>query len=660
MKKTRSIFIKIGILMLSLVLLLEMAVLFFIYEIIYDANFSSYEKQLRKATFAAVSDLHDFNLEKDSDLLNKVLYLDDLCEWFDITYMYVLKLDVKANTEKYIVLGFGEDASEEAKKSRYPGVVVEGMINKEEIEAYDGNSNGVFLNEKTQFGNTLVCYVPCTGYNSTDTNEFIYYDEPYIVGSEISIGLVNQGFQSRFNTVAITMITVSLLLLLLFFFILYFKIAKPIKAISSRMNSFITDRKKGTSKLPVKGSDELALMAESFNTMTDEIDSYINNIDILNREKHTQETELNIARNIQMGLLRPKHFVSCKTVIDAYMLPAKDVGGDLYDYRELDDGRIFVAVADVSGKGISASLFMARAITLLNQLTLNETSPARILSAFNDTLAEYNPGGLFITTFLAIWDPSANELTYSNAGHNYPYILSDKLIRLDGAHGVAVGLFEGVSYEDTTEKLGEGDTLFLYTDGVNEAQNAEKGFYSTERLESKLSGISDSDKPETLKEILRDLNGFTQGAEQSDDITILTLHIKQKPQSKVFNFVSDLNNLNEIKAAVFSLDISSDLKKKIFLAAEEIFVNICSYAYETPGNVKLKVERKNDGISLTFTDSGIKFNPTEDLQNIDEYDHENTIGGLGRFITFSVADSYNYEYRDGKNILYLYFSEDAD
>ena len=339
------------------------------------------------------------------------------------------------------------------------------------------------------------------------------------------------------------------------------------------------------------------------------------------------------------------------------MLPAKDVGGDLYDYQLLDDGRVFVAIADVSGKGISASLFMSRAITLLHQFMLTEPSPAKILAEYNDTLAVQNPSGLFITTFLAVWDPTTGVLTYSNAGHNFPYILSDSLVILDGAHGVAAGLFEGEEYENYTVPFSAGDTLFLFTDGVNEAKNAGGGFYSTERLEEKLSGCITAGSAEVMADILRDLNSFTHGADQNDDITMLTLRIEQEPEERVLELSSELTQLTVIKEAIFALDVCDDMKMTLYLAAEEMFVNICSYAYDAPGKAEVRIARDDKGVSITLTDWGKPFDPTADLLDIEEYDHDHAIGGLGRFLTFSVADSYRYEYSDGKNILYLFFKE---
>ena len=643
--------------MLPIVLALDTLVLFLSYNITYNNNLKVCEKQIRNAAEMTVRYCENFNLydNKESQIIREEY--DTICSMFDITYVYVLDPDIDTKDETYLAIGFGKGASEEAKVERYPGYTVKGMLNEYEIEAYNGNTDGVILHEKNQFDDSLVCYMPCTQYFDSQTLDYKAYDHPVIVGAELSLTSIVNSFQEQFRKIALLTISLTTLIVVAFAVMLYFKVSKPMRRISNRMSHFITYREEGFKKLDIKGEDEFAQMAQAFDTMADEINQYIDDIDALTRDKHTQEAELNIARNIQRGLLRPDHVDNGNVTINAYMLPAKDVGGDLYDYQLMDDGRVFVTVADVSGKGISASLFMARAITLLHQFMLTETSPAKILAEYNDILAGQNPGGLFITTFLAVWDPKTCELTYSNAGHNFPYILSEALITLEDAHGVAAGLFEGEEYENATVPFGKGDTLFLYTDGVNEAKNSHGSFYSTERLEAKLSEYSKTDPSDTLDEVLGDLNTFTHGADQNDDITMLTLRIEPKLDEVILNLSSELPQLNQIKEAIFALDVSEDMKKSLHLAAEEIFVNICSYAYDTPGDVELRISPTGSGVEITFTDGGKKFDPTADLIDIDEYDHDNAIGGLGRFLTFSIAERYSYEYRDGKNILNLFFRE---
>ena len=659
MKKVNSIFFKIGLFITPVVLLLDVMVLLLSYNTTYNSNLKIFEKQIRNAAEITVQYCETYNLYDNLDPNNEEEReeFDEICKAFDITYAFVVNLDLEKNTETYLAIGFGEDASQAAKDTRYPGVTVKGMINEAEIKAYNGDPDGEILHERNTFGESLTCYWPCTRYYDSSSGEYIKYDHPLIVGTEITLDAVINSVQEQFGGIAVVTVALTLVIVVSFGVILYFKVSKPVRRISRRMSEYVTNREKEkhSKKMTVKGNDEFSLMVHSFNTMTDEIDRYLDDIETLTRDKHTQEAELNIARGIQMGLLLPDHVDSSWYGIEAFIKPAKDVGGDLYDYCETSDGKIFTVIADVSGKGISAALFMSRAVTLLHQYALAGFTPSRILEFFNHMLCMRNSGGLFITTFVAIYDPTTGIMTYSNAGHNYPYLLSDKLIPLTEAHGIAAGLFDGEKYEDARIIVAPESMLFMYTDGVNEAKNTAGGFYSTERLEEKLTACIESGSEDVLNDILSDLNSFTLGAEQNDDITMLTLYIKPRPDDIVLHLTSDVTLLPKIKETVFALDADEDQKRTIFLAVEEIFVNICSYAYDVSGDVEIRIFSEDNGIGLTFTDGGKPFDPTCEVLQIEDYDHDHAVGGLGRYLAFAVADRYHYEYADEKNILYLFF-----
>lgn len=659
-KRFHTLFAQIGLLMLLIILILDGAVLMLTYKISYENNLKIFEDQLRGAAKATVHYCETYNIYDDEVNAEKIDPLfDDISDLFSVTYVYVIEPDIETRSETYLEISFGDEASEDAKRTRFRGVTVSGKLNDSQIEAYNGNTEGVILHEASTFDDALICYMPCTRYFDTEKDEYVNYKKPLIVASEISIQRVNARFEKQYLQIAILTLTVTLVIAGAFALLLYFKVTKPVRVINKRMSRFVTDRKKNSNKLDERGSSEFEQMSHSFNTMSDEINSYIDDIKELHRVRHMQEAELDIAREIQKGLLKPEHSEIATAEIRGYMDPARDVGGDLYDYCQLDDGKTFVAIADVSGKGISASLFMSRAITLLHLYAQMDYTPARILEEYNNTLASQNPNGMFITTFIAIWDPVRGEMIYSNAGHNIPYVLSDRLIPLDQSHGVAAGLFEGEKYEDALITLKEGDTLFLFTDGVNEAKNAGGAFYSTERLEEKLTGCIKTQSPDTLTAILNDLRDFTQGAVQNDDITMLTMRIKNPPKDTVLRLRSNIEQLPSVKQMIFALPLGEDLKRTIYLAAEEIFVNICSYAYETIGDVDIKLCQEQDKITLTFIDGGKPFDPTKDVLDIDDYDHEHAIGGLGRYLAFSIAESYHYEYTDEKNILSLTFSREV-
>ena len=649
----KSIFLKLALIIIPLVLVLDLVVLSVAYRMIYDATIDSCDNTI-KGVAELVTELAAFY---DLDNKNDVEYcnnsLSSVCESFELTYAYVLEPDAKTDSDKYLVIGFGKDAAEEAKKDRYSGVVVKGAFSDDQKAVYYGKKEFNTVHMNNQFGDMLVCYMMIDQKLNSKTGNFEKLDNPLIVGAEINVSEVINQFRNRYSYIVVFIIVSSLLIVFSVFLVLYFKVSKPARRISRRMKSFVADRESGFEKLTVKGKDEFSEMSSSYNAMAKEIDTYIKDIEELTKQKHTQEAELNISRNIQKGLLKPSRFKNKHIEIDALMHAAKNVGGDLYDYQVLDNGKIFISVADVSGKGVSAALFMARAITLLHQYALLGYSPAKMLSEYNDTLAEQNPNGLFITTFVAIYDPESRELTYSNAGHNHPYIISDKLIRLDGALGMAAGVFGGEKYEQETITVKPDDVVFLYTDGVNEAQNSDGKLFGTDSLENELGKLLNSKADCITDHVMQRITEFSGDAVQSDDITMLALKIAKPPVHTEITVDSEKENLYKINDMITGVsNLSDENRSFLHLIAEEIFVNICSYAYgDKTGAVKVELDYDSESVSLTFTDSGNAFDPTADVPDIEDYNYETDTGGLGRYLAFELADDCSYDYRDGQNIL---------
>lgn len=642
-----SVFWKIILGLLIFVSISEGIFLFFLYRYTYNEAVEHATSNIKYAASMSALAFEAF----DADDVNKkgegASFLNDLCQGLNITYLYIVKPDVETKSELYLVTGYGEDASDEFKYNRYPGYLAEGKLRNEQIRALNGESE-VMLHEVNQYDDTLICYTPVKRYYSSKTQSYVNKIEN-IVCAEVSVTSIMKDFNNSYNRLIIHIISITLLFMFLTVVILYFRVSKPLKLISKRMKEFVSQRDKGFEKLPVKGKDELAEMSDSFNTMAEEIDRYISDLS----EMNLQKAELNIARTIQMGLLEPESFCNENFSLSVSMMTAKDVGGDLYDYHVLENGKVFVTIGDVSGKGITAAMFMSRAITLLNQYARLGYSPGRILYEYNNSLAEHNPKMMFITTFVAVYDPETGELTYSNAGHNYPFILSDTLKVLDGKHGPASGIFKDSEYPEHSVKMKNGDMLYMYTDGVTEAQNKNGSFFEEEKLQKLLNDNRGSEPENLLKTILDEIHTFADGAEQADDITMLSLKIRDKNTNRIC-VEAKKENLAEINKLLNSLDVSDELRFQLDLIAEEVFVNICSYSYPgTTGSVEFEVEVDDNDVIMTFTDSGIPFDSSKDIINIDEYDKERAVGGLGRFLVFSVADDHSYQRVKDKNVLKL-------
>jgi phosphoserine phosphatase RsbU/P len=280
---------------------------------------------------------------------------------------------------------------------------------------------------------------------------------------------------------------------------------------------------------PAIGSrDEVGVLARSFDQMRLALRDYIADLTATTKAKERLESELKIARNIQMSFL-PKRFPPFPDItafeLHAALLPAREVGGDLYDFFLTGDGRLLFLVGDVSGKGVPAALFMAVTKTLIKGIAEQETDPARILEKVNQELCVDNESLLFVTMFLAILDPTTGELVFSNAGHNPPARIGP-----DGAvswlalpRGTFLGIMEETVYRTSRTVLAPGETLVAYTDGVTEAMDPELRLFGSERFRDLLTTLAGT-VPEALDAaVMEAVRTYAGEAEQADDITVLSL-----------------------------------------------------------------------------------------------------------------------------------------
>jgi sigma-B regulation protein RsbU (phosphoserine phosphatase) len=282
---------------------------------------------------------------------------------------------------------------------------------------------------------------------------------------------------------------------------------------------------------PVKTLDEVGTLTESFEFMKTSLKRYIAELKETTAAKERIESELKIAHEIQMSIL-PKTFPPFphRREFDIYatLTPAKEVGGDLYDFFFLDEDHLCFAIGDVSGKGVPASLFMAVTRTLIKTKATQGLTPDRVLSRVNQDLALDNDSMMFVTLFLGILDTRTGEVEYSNAGHNPPYVMrrDDRVEPVEGTGGTALGVVEGLEYFSKKLQLRKGDTLFLYTDGVTEAIDKQESLFSDERLVGDLGPLQGKAPEEVAAGIMGRVNAFAEGMPQADDITILVLRFK--------------------------------------------------------------------------------------------------------------------------------------
>ncbi|MEN6616174.1 MAG: SpoIIE family protein phosphatase [Syntrophorhabdus sp.] len=285
----------------------------------------------------------------------------------------------------------------------------------------------------------------------------------------------------------------------------------------------------------VKTRDEVGKLALALDCMKRSLKDYIEEITTETASRQKMESELKIARNIQMGLL-PKTFPPFpdRKDFDIYALtiPAREVGGDFYDFFLIDDDHICFVIGDASGKGIPAALFMAFTKTLIKAKATSSLDTGEIMEATNDELSQGNPADMFITVFCAILETSTGKLTYTNGGHNPPVILRHEgdIHYLESPGELVVGIIEGSRYSTRDIFLNPGDSIFLYTDGVTEAMNESEEIFSTERLFEVLSECRNKNVSEIIVHVNSAIDSFCDKAAQYDDITMLALYYEGKKE----------------------------------------------------------------------------------------------------------------------------------
>ena len=303
----------------------------------------------------------------------------------------------------------------------------------------------------------------------------------------------------------------------------------PLMRIRKNVTEFAkNDTVTSTSLDEIQTGDEIQETAESISTMESDIIKYIDNIQTITKEKERIGAELNVATQIQADML-PRIFPAFPGRKDmdifASMDPAKEVGGDFYDFFLVDDDHLCMVMADVSGKGVPAALFMVIAKTLIKNQALLGKSPSEILFNVNNQLCDGNEVELFVTVWLAVLELSTGKGKAVNAGHEHPCLrrAGQNYELIQYRHSPAVAVMEGMNFREHDFELHPGDQLFVYTDGVPEATSAEKELFGAERMLDALNADPDAEPGQVLINVRKAVDGFVKEAEQFDDLTMLCL-----------------------------------------------------------------------------------------------------------------------------------------
>ncbi len=342
--------------------------------------------------------------------------------------------------------------------------------------------------------------------------------------------------QRYLNKIILTLIILVVLVIAGQSFFLHRVLLRPIRKISDEATRFAKENATPAKKLreDIRNQDEIGELAASIDEMEEQIQSYIGSLTQITAEKEKIKTELTLASRIQASIL-PHIFPPFpdRKEFDLYasMDPAKEVGGDFYDFFLTDDDHLGIVMADVSGKGVPAALFMMISKVILQSCAMLGKSPGEILTKTNEALCSNNQVGMFVTAWVGILEISTGKLTAANAGHEYPALMrAGRGFELfKDKHGFVVGGMEGIQYSEYELRLNPGDKLFLYTDGVAEATDAEKQLFGTDRMISALNEVRDGSPEQILQGVRRGVDRFVKDAEQFDDLTMLCLEYRGKP-----------------------------------------------------------------------------------------------------------------------------------
>lgn len=453
--------------------------------------------------------------------------LDDLVDATGTTLIYVAKVD----TSDYRTLTYIYDSVNSASGfDRYPlGYTAIGVDEK-----YVNNVRNI-ITKGERATEYLYSYSVESGAHTT-AGIAVYDSKGKIVailGVEKAMRRLENARNTYVKDVLLGVLAAVCLFLLVYSVFLYREVLLPILAVTDEAKRFADSNTPSDKLSAIKKNDEIGVLAKAVGKMETDIVEYVENLTMVTAEKERIGAELSIATQIQADML-PGIFPAFpdKPEFDIYatMNPAKEVGGDFYDFFMVDESHLAIVMADVSGKGVPAALFMVIGKTLIKDHTQPGRDLGEVFTEVNDLLCESNSEGLFITAFEGVLDLLSGEFTFVNAGHEIPFIC-----KKDGSYepykiraGFVLAGMEGMRYKCGTMQLSPGDRLFQYTDGVTEATDKDGRLYGMSRLGEILAQNAALPPTELLVKVKEDIDAFVGDAPQFDDITMLCLEYRER------------------------------------------------------------------------------------------------------------------------------------
>jgi sigma-B regulation protein RsbU (phosphoserine phosphatase) len=455
----------------------------------------------------------------------------------------------------------------------------------------------------------------------------------------------------------------TLLLLGLAVYLVTRRITRPLAALATA-SSELARGKLDTTLPAARGRDEVATLVRSFHVMREDLQNYIDDLEAATASRSRLEGELAAARDIQMSML-PQGGEAMETDpafrLWATVIPAKSVGGDLYTYHHRD-GLLYIAVGDVSDKGVPAALFMARAISFIQQWMGSGIDPTEAMALINNLLEEGNDNCMFLTLFLGVLDLESLELRFASGGHTEPALLRNgRPLTLAQDSGAALGLARDQGFTLNRVQLQAGDRLALWTDGIDEAFNTQREMFGLPRLLEAFLAGGNRQIEDAGTAILGAVQDFSSGTSQSDDITLLLLEIPAADLSaerhqRDFTLGQQLVSrvLGWLESILPGVDLPTEATMEMQLVAEEIVTNVDKYAgLGAADSIDVTVEISAGEWVLQVADGGKPFNPLVDAVRSElgaDIDSAG-IGGLGVHLITRLTDRQSYRRSDGRNVL---------
>ena len=486
------------------------------------------DMQLRYADEADISKLP----AEDQKLYAEVIYswmitrMDQIKESYDATFLYCVQPDEETGTQFFIFSAATADEERGTEGEQvYPIGYTKDMTEKQRNSMKNAELNS---NNLTDVEGYIDYYSYLGRYN----------DRPVLVGLTIKEKDLLRSVKLYTERNALMAMGYQIILAVICSLGILMLVLRPLKQVQGSIRRYKQDKNSAsvTEELrKIKSRNEIGELSEDVIELANEIDDYVDRIQNITAERERIGTELALAERIQESML-PREFPPFpdRNEFDIYaaMDPAREVGGDFYDFFLIDDDHLGLVMADVSGKGIPGALFMMVSMTMIKNFTMLGLSPAEVLEKANEALCSRNKAEMFVTVWTGVLEISTGKLTAANAGHEYPAIK-----RPDGSyeiykdkHGFVVGGMEGLKYKEYELQIEPGTGIFLYTDGVPEATNKDNVMFGTDRMLDSLNRVPDAGPEEILANVREDIDAFVQDAEQFDDLTMLCIRYNGKDQ----------------------------------------------------------------------------------------------------------------------------------